>query len=195
MTTGLAWMVAITIGLTLGGAALHFPGSYGSPAFDVTAGVFGSILGGVNGASVGVLTWIGLRLSRRAGARFLTMMVVSVGVTHAINDGSSTELPFALYAAIAGLVTAGAAGWILGERRPGLLAVIGAAWMVGLNIGGWSGNMIGLPRTESPLGWAEEHGWDGLVAGIVWGLATAAVGLPYSIRGRIATVDGALNGS
>ena len=195
MITGLAWIVAITVGLTLGGAALHFPGSYGPPAFNVSAGVFGLILGGVNGLFVGGLTWIGLLLPRRDGGRVVAMMVVSVGVTHAINDGSSTDLPFVFYAAIAGLTTAAAAAWILGERRLVVLVVIGTAWMAGLIVGGSSGTMLGLPRTETPLGWAQDHGWDGLVAGIVWGIATAAVGLPHSIRGRMATVDRGLNGS
>lgn len=195
MITGLAWIVAITIGFTLGGAALHFPGSYGSPAFDVTAGVFGFLLGGVNGLFVGVLMWIGLLLSRRDGPRVLAMMVVSVGVTHAINDGSSTQLPFAFYAAVAGLVTAGAAARILGERRPAVLAVIGGAWAIGLIVGGWSGNMLGLPTTETPLGWAQDHGWDGLVAGLVWGTATAAVGFAHAIRRRRSAISGGGDGS
>ena len=190
MFTGLAWVVAITLGFTMGGAALHFPGSYGSPAFDVTAGVFGLILGGVNGLFVGALTWIALRLSRRDGSRVLAMMVVIVGVTHAINDGSSTQLPFAFYAAVAGLVTAGAAAWILGERRRIMLVVIAGAWAVGIIVGGWSGTMLGLPITETPLGWAQDHGWDGLVTGLVWGTATAVVGLPESIRRRSTTVGG-----
>ena len=195
MITGLAWITAITIGFTLGGAALHFPGSYGSPAFDVRAGVFGLILGGINGLFVGALVWIGLRLSRRDGLRVLVMMVLSVGATHGINDGSSTDLPFVFYAAIAGLVTAGAAAWTLGERRPVLLVVIGAAWMVGLIVGAWSGNMIGLPTTETPLGWAQDHGWDGLVAGLVWGTATAAVGMPHMIRLQRPTMTGGGDGT
>ena len=190
MFTGLAWVVAITLGFTMGGAGLHFPGSYGLPAFDVTAGVFGLILGGVNGLFIGALTWIALRLSRRDGSRVLAMMVVSVGVTHAINDGSSTQLPFAFYAAVAGLVTAGAAAWILGERRPITLVVIAGAWAVGIIVGGWSGTMLGLPITETPLGWAQDHGWDGLVTGLIWGTATAVVGLPESIRCRSITVAG-----
>ena len=184
MFTGFAWVVAITLGFTMGGAALHFPGSYGSPAFYVTAGIFGLILGGVNGLFICALTWIALRLSRRDGSRVLAMMVVSVGVTHAINDGSSTQLPFAFYAAVPGLVTAGAAAWILGERRRIQFVVVGGAWAVGLIVGGWSGNMLGLPTTETPLGWAQDHGWDGLVTGLIWGTATAVVGLPESIRRR-----------
>ena len=195
MITGLAWITAITIGFTIGGAALHFPGSYGSPAFDVTAGLFGLILGGINGLFVGALVWIGLRLSRRDGLRVLAMMVMSVGVTHAINDGSSTDLPFVFYAVIAGLVVAGAAAWTLREQRPVVMAVIGAAWMAGLIVGGWSGNMLGLPLTETQLGWAQDHSWDGLVAGLVWGTATAAVGMPHMIRLQRPTMTGGLDGS
>ena len=190
MITGVAWILAITIGLTMGGAGLHFPGSYGTPAFDVTAGVFGLILGGVNGLFVGALTWIALRLSRRDGSRVPAMMALVVGVTHAINDGSSTQLPFAFYAAVAGLVTAGAAAWILGERRRIMLVVIAGAWAVGIIVGGWSGTMLGLPITETPLGWAQDHGWDGLVTGLIWGTATAVVGLPQSIRRRSIMVGG-----
>ena len=190
MFTGFAWVVAITLGFTMGGAALHFPGSYGLPAFDVNAGGFGLILGGVNGLFVGGLAWIALRLSRRDGSRVLAMMALVVGVTHAINDGSSTQLPFAFYAAVAGLVTAGAAAWILGERRRIMLVVIAGAWAVGIIVGGWSGTMLGLPITETPLGWAQDHGWDGLVTGLIWGTATAVVGLPESIRRRSTPVAG-----
>ena len=195
MITGLAWITAITIGLTAGGAALHFPGSYGSLVFSESEGAFGLILGGVNGLFVGALTWIGLRPPRRNGARLVAMMVVLVGVTHAINDGSSTQLPFVVYSAIAGLAAAGAAALILRERRPVLLAVIGGAWMVGLIVGGWSGEMLGLPRTETPLGWAQDHGWDGLVTGLVWGTATAVVGFPHSIRRRMSAISGGGDGS
>lgn len=194
MITGLAWILAITIGLTLGGAGLHFPGSYGTPVFGVTAGVVGLLLGGINGLFVGGLAWIALRLSRRNGARVVLMMAVIVGVTHAINDGSSTQLPFVFYAALAGLLTIGAVAWILGEQRRMVLVVIGGAWAIGLIVGGWSGNMLGLPTTETPLGWAQDHGWDGLVAGLVWGIATAVVGLPQSIRGR-STTFGSSDGS
>lgn len=195
MITGVAWIVAITIGLMLSGAALHFPGSYGSPAFDVAAGLFGLILGGVNGLFVGALTWVALQLPRREGMRVLAMAIVIVGVTHGINDGSSTQLPFAAYAAVAGLVTAGAAAWILWERRRIPLLVVGGAWAIGLIVGGWSGNVLGLPTTETPLGWAQDHGWDGLVAGLVWGASTAAVGLPQTIRRRRSTMTGGSDGA
>jgi hypothetical protein len=195
MITSLAWIVTITVGLTLGGAGLHFPGSFGSPAFGLPEGVFGLIIGGINGLLVGALAWIGLRLPPRDGLRVIALMVAVVGVTHAINDGSSTQLPFAAYAAIAGLATAGATAAILAERGPVVLAVIGGAWAIGLIVGGWSGNVLGLPTTETPLGWAQDHGWDGFVAGLVWGAATAAVGLPHAIRRRSLALARGVDGS
>jgi hypothetical protein len=184
MVTRLAWIVAITLGLLGGGFAFHFPGSYGEPVWSVGAAVFGFIIGAVNGLLVGALAWMALRLSRPVGGRLLVAMAVMVGGTHALNDGSSTQLPFAIVQLLAGLVAAGTAAWILGVRQPSAIAIIGVAWTVGLVIAGWSGDILGLPLTETPLGWAQDHAWDGLVTGLVWGTATATVGLPEAIRGH-----------
>jgi hypothetical protein len=109
-------------------------------------------------------------------------MVVLIGGTHALNDGSSTQVPFALIQGAAGLVALGTAAWILRERGPSALAIIGLAWAVGLVAGGWSGDALGLPLTETPLGWSQDHAWDGLVTGLVWGSATAVIGLPERLR-------------
>jgi hypothetical protein len=182
MITRLVWIVAITLGLLAGGFAFHFPGSYGEPVWSIPAGIFGFVLGAVNGLLVGGLAWVGLRLSRRDGVRVLAAMVLLVGGTHALNDGSSTQVPFVVVELVAGLVAAGAAVWILRERRPSALAVIGVAWTVGLVAGGWSGDILGLPLTETPLGWSQDHAWDGLVTGLVWGTATAVIGLPEAFR-------------
>jgi hypothetical protein len=34
------------------------------------------------------------------------------------------------------------------------------------------------------MGWAQDHAWDGLVTGLVWGTATAVIGLPDALRRR-----------
>jgi hypothetical protein len=175
-------MVSISLGLLGGGFVFHFPGSYGEPAWSVGAAVFGFVLGAMNGLFVGVLAWMALRLSRREGGRVLVAMGAIVGGTHALNDGSSTQLPFELIQLVAGLVAAGTAAWILRERRLSALAIIGVAWTLGLVVAGWSGDALGLPLTETPLGWAQDHAWDGLVTGLVWGTATAAIGLPEGLR-------------
>lgn len=183
MRAGLAWIVALTVGLLAGGFAFHFPGSYGEPTVSVGAAIFGFILGAVNGLLVGLLAWIALRLPRSAASRLLLALVLIVGATHALNDGSSTQVPFVVVQVLAGLAAAAVAAWALGLRRPSDLAVVGGAWAVGLVVAGWSGDVIGLPLTETPVGWAQDHAWDGLVTGLVWGAATAAVGLSERLRG------------
>ena len=182
MVTRLAWIVAIVVGLVAGGFVFHFPGSYGGSDLSVGAGLFGFVLGAVNGTFVGALAWIALRLSRRDGGRVIVAMIVIVGGTHALNDGSSSQLPFVLVEFVAGLVAAGTASWVLRERRPSTFAIIGATWTLGLLVGGWSGDALGLPLTETPLGWSQDHAWDGLVAGLVWGIGTAVIGLPEALQ-------------
>jgi hypothetical protein len=182
MMTRLAWIAAIVVGLAAGGFAFHFPGSYGNSVLDPSAAVVGIVIGGVNGLLVGVLAWMALRLSRADGIRVLAAFIVLVGITHAMNDGSSTRIPFLVVEAVAGLAAAGTAAWILRERRPSVLAVAGVAWSTGIVLGGWSGDLIGLPLSETPIGWSVDHAWDGLITGLVWGTATAAVGLPDALR-------------
>jgi hypothetical protein len=189
MATRFAWIAAITLGLLGGGFVFHFPGSYGEPVWSIGAAVFGFILGALNGLFVGVLAWMALRLSRQEGRRVLILMSTIIGLTHALNDGSSTQLPFALVQIVAGVVAAGLAAWTLQELRPSTLAIIGGAWTVGLLVAGWSGDTLGLPLTETQLGWAQDHGWDGLVTGLVWGTATAAIGLPERLRLRQGLTD------
>jgi len=182
MMIRLAWIVAVTLGLTAGGFAFHFPGSYGNSVLDPAAGLFGFLIGSAHGLVVGALIWMALRLSRPAGTRVLGAMVLIVGGTHALNDGSSTQIPFVVTEGVAGLLAAGVLAWRLGERRLVVLAVGGLAWAIGILVAGWSGSAIGLPLTETPMGWAQDHGWDGLVTGLIWGIATAAVDLPMALR-------------
>jgi hypothetical protein len=179
----LAWILAVTVGLVAGGFVLHFPGSYGESQISVGAGVFGFLLGAVNGLLVGAVAALALRLGRGGATRLMGATALAIGVTHALNDSSSTQLPFALVQLVAGAATAGAFAWRFTERRPSALAVIGVAWALGIVVAGWSGDRIGLPLTETGLGWAQDHGWDGLVTGVIWATATAVIGVPASIRG------------
>ncbi|TAK01049.1 MAG: hypothetical protein EPO36_06805 [Chloroflexota bacterium] len=182
MMTRLAWIAAIIVGLAAGGFAFHFPGSYGNPVLDPSAAVVGILIGGVNGLLVGALVWMALRLSRAAGPRVLAASVVLIGLTHAMNDASSTRIPFLVVEAVAGVVAAGTAVWILRERRPRVVIVAGVAWTAGIVLGGWSGDWLGLPLSETPIGWSVDHAWDGLITGLVWGVATATIGLPDALR-------------
>jgi hypothetical protein len=182
MLLGLAWTVAVTAGLVVGGFVLHFPGSYGEPAIGVAAGVFGLLLGAVNGLVVGGFAALALRLGPRAATRLIGTMALVVGATHGLNDGSSTQIPFVVVQLGAGAAAAGAFAWRFAERRPRVLLVTGIAWTLGIVLAGWSGDRMGLPSTETPMGWAQDHGWDGLVTGLAWGTATAVVGLPATLR-------------
>lgn len=178
------WVVSIVVGLVAGGFLFHFPGSYGAAVVSLSAAVFGFVLGAANGLIVGAVAWAVLRLPRRAGRRLVAATALLVGVTHSLNDGAAVGVPFFLVEAIAGVAAAGVAAGLLGERRPVTLVVVGLTWTVGIVLGASSGSLIGLPWTETPLGWAQDHAWDGLVTGLVWGGATAVVGLPDQLLAR-----------
>ncbi len=67
MSAALRWLVATTLGLVIGGFALHFPGSYGEQVgWSLAAAVFGLILGFMTGALVGIMQWASLLLPRRS---------------------------------------------------------------------------------------------------------------------------------
>ncbi|MCI0583784.1 MAG: hypothetical protein L0227_13005 [Chloroflexi bacterium] len=182
MLTRLAWIAAIVVGLAAGGFAFHFPGSYGNAVIDPAAAIVGIVIGGINGLLVGALAWMALRLSSATGFRVLAWSIALIGVTHAMNDASSTGIPFVVVEAVAGLVAAGTAVWVLRERRPRLVVAVGVAWTAGIVLGGWSGDWLGLPFSETPIGWSVDHAWDGLITGLVWGVATATMGLPDALR-------------
>jgi len=184
MAIRIAWVVAVTIALAVGGFIFHFPGSYGDPVGGLMPAVFGLLLAAVNGLLVGVLAAAAVRPGHDTTVRLLATMMVAVGGTHALYDGSWREIPFIVVQAAAGLVMVGAFAWRLGERRGMTLAVIGAAWTIGLVVAGWSGDRLGLPLSETPVGWSMDHAWDGLVTGLIWGTVTAAIGVPGLIRTR-----------
>lgn len=179
------WVVAAVVALSASGFVLHFPGSYGEPVFDAAAAIFGLIMGTVNGAAVGFFMGLALRAPGAAVGRLTIAMALAVGVTHGIFDGSSTGLPLAAYALLAGLLVAAIFALVCEERTPLSLAVIGLAWGLGIWFAGLVGNALGLPWEETPIGWSIDHATDGAVTGLVWGIATAANGLPLRLRTKV----------
>jgi hypothetical protein len=179
----LAWVAVTTIGLIAGGFAFHFPGSIGGQVdWSLSAGVFGLVLGVMTGAAVGVLQWAALLLSRRAGWLLVQAMGLAIGVNHALFDASPFLVSHVLMAIAAGLAVAGAFAWRLHERDGRILAAIAASWAIGIVGADLLSDAIGLPLEETPVGWATDHGFDGLVVGLVWGVATALSGLPSRLR-------------
>lgn len=185
VSRSIAWVLATTLGLALGGFVFHFPGSYGESGFSVAAAGFGMMIGGVNGLIAGALMALVSGAPRAQARAMVLTMGGSVGFTHAIFDGSSTALPFAAYAILGGILVAAVFAWSLGMRAPHVIATIGLGWSVGLIAANQVGSWLGLPWEETPVGWAMDHAVDGIVVGLVWAIATAAVGLPGTLRARL----------
>lgn len=175
------WVGATIVGLAGGGFVLHFPGSFGDAlSWQVGAMVFGAILGAMTGVVVGIVQWAALRLHRREGGRLLLWMAITIGVTHALNDGGPTSIGIVAVSLLAGLGAGVAFAILYRDQR---LAVIGGAgWTVGLIAANLATAWLGLPWEETPVGWATDHAVDGVIVGLVWGTVTAAAGMLDRLR-------------
>lgn len=175
------WVVATTIGLAVGGFVLHFPGSFGDASgWQAGAMVFGAILGAMTGIAVGIVQWAALRLRRAAGGRLVLFMAIAIGITHALNDGGPGSTGIVTISLLAGLGVGVAFAVLYGDRR--LAIVSGAGWAVGLVAANFVTAWLGLPWTETPVGWATDHAFDGVVVGLVWGTVTALGGALERLR-------------
>lgn len=184
----LGWAVAAVIGLAIGGFALHFPGSFGEATWQPAAMLFGVILGAVNGVAVGALLWLALGLPRRTGRRLLVWMAIGIGATHGLHDGAPASIGGTSVALLSGAALAGAYAWAMRDRRPLIVGVVGLAWAIGLMVAVSIGGALGLPWSETPIGWSTDHAVDGIVVGSVWAVATVAAGVPEALRGHGADV-------
>lgn len=190
MLRPVAWVAATTVGLVVAGFIFHFPGSFGGlGTWNVSAAIFGLILGAISGVLVGLIQWIALLLPRRAGGRLLLAMAIGVGVTHAVHDGAPNSVGLIGVPVIGGVAMLAAFAGPLGERRPIVLATCFLAWTGGLLLAEVVTKALGMPLEETPVGWATRHAMDGLVVGLVWGIATVAVGLPAILDRREAAAD------
>ena len=177
-----AWVAATCIGLFLGGFALHFPGSFGEWFPDPSALVFGAILGFLTGVAVGIIQWAALLLPRGPGARLVLAMGVGIGVTHALNDGVSASYGLTAVSIASAVGMAGAFVAILWERRPVAIVACFIGWAGSLIVADAVTLALGMPWSETPVGWSMTHAVAGLVVGLVWGGATAAAGLPAMLQ-------------
>jgi hypothetical protein len=181
-TRRVLWVGATTVGLVVGGFALHFPGSFaGQAEWSVSAGVFGFVLGSVNGLAVGLLQR--LVLGRRAGAGVIAWMALAIGGTHAVFDASSALSSIVLVAALAGVVMAAAYLVAIRDRSLARVATVGVAWAVALLVSHLASNAVGLPLEATPFGWAIDHAFDGVVLGLGWSIAAVAAGVVERLSG------------
>ncbi len=185
MTTaarGAIWILTTTLGMTVGGLIFHLPGSFGGlPDWDVTATIFGLMIGFVSGVVAGLLQWAGLLLPRREGLRLLLWMGVGIGVTHALHDGGPDALSRVGVSSLSGLVMAAVYVWAIGDRRSLPAIIVGVAWAIALFAANEATNRMGLPWQEDPAGWATDHAINGLIVGAIWGVATALAGIPERV--------------
>ncbi len=180
---GAIWVLMTTLGMAVGGFLFHLPGSFGGlPGWDLTATIFGLLIGFVSGIVVGLLQWAGLLLPRREAIRLLLWMGVGIGVTHALHDGGPDALSRFGVSALSGLVMAAAYVWAIRDRRPIPVGVVGVAWAVAIYAANEATNRMGLPWEETPIGWSTDHMFDGLIAGVIFGVATALAGIPERMR-------------
>lgn len=178
-TRATAWLLVTVAGLAVGGFVFHFPGSEGQ-GWDLSALIFGTLLGGVNGLTVGLLQAMVLRGAVARLGRHVWTMGVIVGATHGAYDGSPS---FAVWLPVgAGIVSAGAVWLLLGERRPAALGAIAAGWAAGLILAARITAALGMPWSETPVGWSMEHLVAGVVTGLIFSIAALAAGFPGPVR-------------
>lgn len=169
----LAWVAAAVVGLAAGGFAFHFPGSFDLASPDPAAAAFGLMIGAIHGLLLGLL----LRMAGgHGGPRLLASTVVLVSITHALHDGLPAALGLPVVALLSGLAAVSTFAVVGGIRERAWLLACFVGWAGGLVAGELVSTALGLPASETPLGWAVDHAVVGAVAGLVWGGATASAG-------------------
>lgn len=172
----LGWILAAMLGLAVGGFVLHFPGSYGELInWEVEPGVFGLVLGAVNGVVFGILLWLAAGGGWAVARRLILFGALAVGSTHGLHDASSFLTPYPIVAAASGALVA-VAWWLASREGPPLqAAVAGVAWGIGLLAASAGSTALGLPWEQTPVGWSTDHAVQGLIVGLVWGGATVLI--------------------
>ncbi|HET7700216.1 MAG TPA: hypothetical protein VFM06_05035 [Candidatus Limnocylindria bacterium] len=172
--TAARWIAATTLGFVLTGMALHSPGasSVGNAYYewDMSAALFGAILGALAGLVTGGLRLLAIRAR---SLRLLLATVAAVAVGHALADGAPSVWGVPIVAALGGLAAAAAHAWATRERDVRLMALIALAWTAGWLGGVALAGALGLSGGADPGAWAAEHAVIAAAIGIAFGAATA----------------------
>jgi hypothetical protein len=164
------------LGLAVGGFVLHFPGSYGDlTGWELAPGIFGLVLGAVNGVVFGILLWFAAGGGWAVGRRLIVFGALAVGSTHGLHDASSFLTPYPIVAAASGALVAVAWWLAFREGPPWQAGVAGVAWGIGLIAASAGSTALGLPWEQTPVGWSTDHAVQGLLVGLVWGGATVRI--------------------
>lgn len=178
----IAWVAATTVGLALGGFALHFPGSFGEAVWSPVALVFGGILGFATGVGVGLVQWAALRLPRRSGARLVLAMGLVIAITHGLQDGAPLSIGLLVVAAASGVAVAAIFAGLFGQRAPVAMLASAIGWAGGQLFANWLTPALGMPWHETPVDWSLTHVVAGVAIALVWTIPTAMAGLPAALR-------------
>ena len=181
----LGWTLATTVGFVLGGIALHAPGASGIGAtyldWDVSAAVFGAILGSVVGIITALLQMVALG---RRSWRLLAATVVAVAVAHALADGAPAAWGVVGVAAISGLCAAAALALALRARAWRWVIASAFAWFAGWSLGVAFAGELRLSGGTTPGAWATEHAVIAGILGLAWGGVTSPAGRRLLADGR-----------
>jgi hypothetical protein len=170
----LRWTLATAAGFTLGGVALHSPGASANGAsyleWDVSAAVFGAILGTFVGVITALLQMLALGVRNW---RLVAASVVAVAVAHALADGAPAAWGVGVVAALSGICAAVVLAWALRTRAWRWIIASAFAW--------WAGWMLGVAIAvwlrpsggATPGAWATEHAVIAIILGLAWGSATS----------------------
>jgi len=174
------WIGATVVGLAVGGFVFHFPGSFGEPTLQPSAAIFGALIGAVTGLAVGVAQLVALGARGRRG-RLVAWMALGIGITHALNDAMPVAIGIVGVSALAGLAMGASYAAIVGDRRTLPVLLVGAAWALGLVAAAMASSALGLPWTETPVGWSTHRAIEGIVVGLAW----APVAVIAGVLGRL----------
>jgi hypothetical protein len=188
MRWNVAWIVATTIGLVVGGVMFHFPGSFDELSWQLPALVVGAVIGFVSGLFVGMVQWAALQLQRRAGLRLLLWMATGVAVTHGLHDGAPWSIGNLAISVTCGVAMAGTYAACFEDRRPIPLLLIGLGWAGGLLVAHYGIRILPLPEEETPVAWATAHAAEALIVALVWGVITVIAGVPARLRADLPTL-------
>jgi len=173
----LRWIGASTVGFTVAGAVLHFPGSFpagtGGTTLQPEAGLVGAVMGAITGALAGALLWWSIR--PRALWTIVPATALGFAVTHALGDGLPTTVDYLPIGLAAGVVMGiaqlrafgdppEAVGYVAGSALG-----LGAGLALGLGIAGATGL---LQQPWTPGVGAAQHAVVTVIAGAIWGWAT-----------------------
>ena len=166
----LAWTAATVVGFVAGGTLLHSPGAIGLGQYafdwDLSAAVFGAMLGAIVGAFTGFLQ---TRTTSEPPGRFIVAAVIAVAGAHALADGAPATWGVSVAAALSGIAAALAFAWA--ARWPDWRAVglMTLAWWAG-----WVGGVAALGLVAPLVGYGTvDHLVIAAVLGLSWGAATS----------------------